>query len=172
MFDLSSFLSNFYHLSPYVKNTRSSLSSQKNIKRSRISGSMKLRLIIDKLQKGLSLLATKGPHDDNDEEFDEDVEIAKKIPEDVKEGHFAVFAVKGKETKRFVVKLESLNNPAFLKLLEQAKEEYGFEQKGALAVPCRPEDLHKILENRREKSKTSATINNTHSNTQNLIEGY
>ena len=134
---------------------------------------MKLRLMIEKLQKGLSLLATKNPHDDHDDEFDEDVEVAKMIPEDVKEGHFAVFAVKGKVPKRFVVKLESLNNPAFLKLLEQAKEEYGFHQKGALEVPCRPEDLHKILENRREKSMTSATCNNTNSkNTLNLIEGY
>lgn len=113
---------------------------------------MKLRLIIGKLQKGLSLLATRGPHD----EFDEELEIAKMVPEDVKEGHFAVFAVKGKETKRFVVKLESLNNPAFLRLLEQAKEEYGFQQKGALEVPCRPEELHKILDCRREKSRISA----------------
>ncbi|PRQ43605.1 putative small auxin-up RNA [Rosa chinensis] len=133
---------------------------------------MKLRLIIEKLQKGLLLLATKGPHDDQHDEFDEDLDVAKMVPEDVKEGYFAVFAVKGKEPKRFVIKLESLNNPAFLKLLEQAKEEYGFQQKGALEVPCRPEDLHKILENRREKSRTSATCNNTNSNIPTLIEGY
>ncbi|KAI4300307.1 hypothetical protein L6164_033699 [Bauhinia variegata] len=58
------------------------------------------------------------------------------IPDDVTEGHFAVFAKKGEETKRFIVELDYLNNPAFLGLLELAEEEYGFRQKGALAVPC------------------------------------
>ncbi|KAL3569511.1 hypothetical protein D5086_029401 [Populus alba] len=41
--------------------------------------------------------------------------------------------------------------PDFLSLLEQAKEEYGFQQEGVLAVPCRPEELQKILENRRKR---------------------
>ncbi|XP_034221170.1 auxin-responsive protein SAUR50 [Prunus dulcis] len=114
-----------------------------------IRGLVTLRLLIRKLvQKGLSILSARGLHHHND--FDE----ATVVPEDVKEGHFAVFAVKGKEAERFVVKLESLKNPEFLRLLEEAEEEYGFEQKGALAVPCRPEELHKILENRREKNSS------------------
>ncbi|KAF7818647.1 auxin-responsive protein SAUR72-like [Senna tora] len=57
------------------------------------------------------------------------------VPEDVREGHFAVVAVKGEERKRFIVKLECLSNPEFMILLEQAKEEYGFGQKGALVLP-------------------------------------
>ncbi|CAI9097974.1 OLC1v1034501C1 [Oldenlandia corymbosa var. corymbosa] len=68
------------------------------------------------------------------------------VPEDVKEGHFAVLAAKTEKPQRFVVELQFLNNPAFLSLLKRAEEEYGFEQKGVLAVPCRPEELEKILQ--------------------------
>ncbi|EXB22451.1 hypothetical protein L484_002176 [Morus notabilis] len=73
-------------------------------------------------------------------------EVPTTVPGDVKEGHFAVLAAKGDERKRFVVKLKYLTSPAFLRLLEQAEEEYGFEQIGALIVPCRPDELRKILE--------------------------
>ncbi|KAF3441829.1 hypothetical protein FNV43_RR15744 [Rhamnella rubrinervis] len=104
-----------------------------------------LRVVIRKLQMGLSVLATRGP---DHSKFDEEVEVPSVVPDDVKEGHFAVFAVKGTERKRFVVELEYLSSPAFLRLLEQAKEEYGFRQKGALSVPCRPEDLQKILQDK------------------------
>ncbi|KAJ1418960.1 Small auxin-up RNA [Sesbania bispinosa] len=62
------------------------------------------------------------------------------------EGHFVVLATKGEESKRFVVKLDYLSDPAFLRLLDQAREEFGFRQKGALAVPCRPQELQKILD--------------------------
>ena len=82
-------------------------------------------------------------------DIDEENENATWVPEDVKEGHFAVIAMHGEETKRFVVELDYLTDPAFLKLLEQAREEYGFRQKGALAVPCSPEELQKIIENKR-----------------------
>lgn len=68
------------------------------------------------------------------------------MPIDVVEGHFAVLATKGKEMKRFFVKLEYLSDPVFLRLLDKAQEEYGFRQKGALAVPCRPHELQKILD--------------------------
>lgn len=67
------------------------------------------------------------------------------VANDVKEGHFAVLAMKGSEKKRFIVKIECLNNPSFLQLLEQAEQEYGFEQIGALVVPCRPQELEKII---------------------------
>ncbi|KAI4349119.1 hypothetical protein L6164_009755 [Bauhinia variegata] len=71
------------------------------------------------------------------------------VPDDVREGHFAVLAIKGEETKRFVIELDYLNDPAFLGLLDLAKEEYGFRNKGALAVPCRPQELQKILDDRK-----------------------
>ncbi|KAH0779540.1 hypothetical protein KY290_005967 [Solanum tuberosum] len=69
------------------------------------------------------------------------------VPNDVKEGHFAVFSVNPEEEpKKFIVELHWLNNPLFLKLLKQAEDEYGFQQKGVLEVPCRAVELQKILE--------------------------
>ncbi|KAK3226572.1 hypothetical protein Dsin_006434 [Dipteronia sinensis] len=81
-----------------------------------------LRSIVEKLQTGVPLL--------------------KLI---MREGHFVVIATKGWEPKRFVIELGYLNHPAFLKLLKQSEEEFGFCQEGALAIPCRPDELQKIL---------------------------
>ncbi|KAK9755581.1 hypothetical protein RND81_01G036100 [Saponaria officinalis] len=64
----------------------------------------------------------------------------------VPKGHFAVLAGNGEEEqKRFVVELRYLKNQAVLKLLRKAEEEFGFEHEGALVVPCRPDELQKIL---------------------------
>ncbi|CAJ1892780.1 unnamed protein product [Sphenostylis stenocarpa] len=113
-----------------------------------------LKSLISKVIKGLSFLALNGARTRrvcylSDIDEDKDNENATRVPEDVKEGHFAVIAMQGEETKRFVVELDYLTDPTFLMLLEQASEEYGFEQKGALAVPCSPQELQKIIENRR-----------------------
>lgn len=117
---------------------------------------MMLKSLIKKVIKGLPLfLAPNGGARGTrrvsylSDIVEEENERTTKVPEDVKEGHFAVIAMHGEETKRFVVELDYLTDPAFLKLLEQAREEYGFQQKGALAVPCTPEELQKIIENRR-----------------------
>ncbi|EOY19334.1 hypothetical protein QUC31_006153 [Theobroma cacao] len=63
----------------------------------------------------------------------------------VKGGHFAVFAVENDKTKRFIVPLSYLNHPGFLVLLEQAAEEFGFVQKGALRVPCQWSEMERLL---------------------------
>ncbi|KAM3340078.1 hypothetical protein P3S68_029948 [Capsicum galapagoense] len=69
------------------------------------------------------------------------------VPNDVKEGYFAVFSVnKEEKPKRFIVELHLLTNPSFLKLLKQTEDEYEFEQKGVLEVPCLAKELQKILE--------------------------
>ena len=68
------------------------------------------------------------------------------VPEDVKEGHFVVLAVNDKEPKRFVVSLSCLSHPVFLRLLELAEEEFGFNQEGALAIPCRASELERVIE--------------------------
>lgn len=115
-----------------------------------------LRVFIRKLKRGFSALAAiRGPDRCNFSDEEPELEVSStKVPEDVKEGHFAVFAVKGTEKERFIVELGYLSCPAFLSLLEQAKEEYGFRQKGALAVPCLPEEMQKILQERRECNLT------------------
>ncbi|KAJ7976923.1 Auxin-responsive family protein [Quillaja saponaria] len=105
---------------------------------------MKLKLFARKIQRSLSRLSARRHYNLNDS----NEEVGEVVPDDVREGHFAVFAVKGAEMKRFTVELHYLSNPAFLRLLEEAKEEYGFTQTGALAVPCLPGELQKILEGR------------------------
>lgn len=77
-------------------------------------------------------------------EVDEEMEM-EVVPDDVKEGYFTVVAVKGNDKQRFVIELDYLTNPAFLTLLELAREEYGFQQKGVLSLPCRPHELQQIL---------------------------
>ena len=108
------------------------------------SGLFMLRYFVGKLQRSFCHSAAARESDDGTD-FDDELEVQTPVPDDVKEGHFAVLAVRGAERKRFVVKIECLTSPAFLRLLEQAEEEYGFEQMGAIAVPCRPEELQKIL---------------------------
>ncbi|KAG8387617.1 hypothetical protein BUALT_Bualt02G0039800 [Buddleja alternifolia] len=99
-------------------------------------GIVKLKVVVEKLQKSL-LLGKKSSPENEVEEID--------VPEDVKEGHFAVIAEDDDELQRFIVPLRYLNHPSFLRLLEQAAEEYGFDHEGALTVPCRPSEMERIL---------------------------
>ncbi|CAN4100855.1 unnamed protein product [Withania somnifera] len=102
------------------------------------NGTNKKNRIVRKLRKSL-LLGKKFPSDDETENESRDV------PEDVKEGHFAVIATDDYELKRFVVPLSCLTHPSFLRLLEQAAEVYGFDHEGALTLPCRPSEMERIL---------------------------
>ncbi|CAH2041695.1 unnamed protein product [Thlaspi arvense] len=99
----------------------------------------KLKTAMEKLQKSF-LLAKRQISDD----FEEGGE-SMGVPEDVKEGHFAVVAIEDDQIKRFVVPLSCLTHPSFMRLLERAAEEYGFHQEGALIVPCRPSELERIV---------------------------
>ncbi|CAJ1968580.1 unnamed protein product [Sphenostylis stenocarpa] len=101
-----------------------------------------LRSFVGKVHKGFSQLVARRP---TFSYFSEDCATTS-APDDVMEGYFAVLATKGEETKRFIVGLDYLSDPAFLRLLDQAQEEYGFRHQGALALPCRPHELLKILD--------------------------
>ncbi|KAK4797901.1 hypothetical protein SAY86_030227 [Trapa natans] len=107
-------------------------------------GSVQLRPFFRRLQRGLLLASSM-----------ENQQLPS-VPEDVPEGHFVVHAVGGGEAERFVVELEYLTEPAFLRLLEKAEEEYGFRHKGALMVPCRPQELQRILQVGRRKAGSLA----------------
>lgn len=109
---------------------------------------VKLKVVVEKLQRSL-LLSRK-----SNSSFEDD---STSVPEDVKEGHFAVIAVDGDKPKRFVVPLSYLAHPTFLKLLEQAAEEYGFDHEGALAIPCLPSELEKILSDEQWQKKDSSS---------------
>ncbi|KAK7261314.1 hypothetical protein RIF29_27623 [Crotalaria pallida] len=109
---------------------------------------VKLKIVveIEKIQKRLLIGGNKKCS--NFENYNEGKDhYSTYVPDDVKEGHFAVIAEGGEEPKRFVMPLSCLNNSTFLRLLEQAEEEYGFDHEGALSIPCRPSVLERILEN-------------------------
>jgi SAUR family protein len=53
---------------------------------------------------------------------------------EVPEGHVPVYV--GEEMARFVVRTELLNRPFFLELLRRSAQEYGYEQRGVLRIPC------------------------------------
>ncbi|KVH90734.1 auxin-responsive protein SAUR19-like [Cynara cardunculus var. scolymus] len=101
------------------------------------NGILKLKVVVEKLQKSLLQAKKWSPRNT-------------RVPEDVKQGHFAVIAadVDQEIRKRFVVPLAYLARPAFQRLLEKAAEEYGFNHKGALMVPCRPRELEWMLAER------------------------
>ncbi|KAJ4829685.1 hypothetical protein Tsubulata_007485 [Turnera subulata] len=135
------------------------------------NGIIKLKFVAKKLQESLSLgKRTQIPYR---EEFEE-VNDSRGVPEDVKEGHFAVIA-DGEEPKRFVVPLSYLTHPMFLRLLEQAAEEYGFDHEGALTIPCRPSELEKILADRQCQEEGEAGAHDEHvnwSSRQTIVQSY
>ncbi|KAJ1384055.1 Small auxin-up RNA [Sesbania bispinosa] len=101
-----------------------------------VGGILKLEIVLEKLQKTLLLGRNKLSSCGG----------TTSVPGDVKEGHFAVISEDGDELpKRFVVPLRSLNNTTFLTLLEQAAEEFGFDQDGALTIPSRPIEFEMLL---------------------------
>ncbi|KAL0316210.1 UNVERIFIED_CONTAM: Auxin-responsive protein SAUR32 [Sesamum radiatum] len=109
-------------------------------------GLIALKLLIRRLQNHLQL--SRMLDTIRNVEYEHLKEAEETVPDDVQEGHFAVLAVENEEEKpmRFVVELGVLNNPAFLRLLKLAEEEYGFQQKGVLTIPCRPNELQRILQ--------------------------
>ncbi|XP_059666688.1 auxin-responsive protein SAUR71-like [Cornus florida] len=62
----------------------------------------------------------------------------------VPEGHLPVYV--GEEMERFVVSAELLNHPIFIKLLNKSAQEYGYEQKGVLRIPCHVLVFERVLE--------------------------
>jgi len=117
--------------SPYISRIKKIISTELKM----------LRSFVGKIEKGVSHFVHRRPPLNYLSEATTSV-----VPDDVREGYFAVLAIKGGESKRFVVGLHYLNDPAFMVLLDQAQEEFGFRQKGALAIPCQPQELQKILD--------------------------
>ncbi|KAK4744247.1 hypothetical protein SAY87_010559 [Trapa incisa] len=59
----------------------------------------------------------------------------------------------GRELKRFVIPTEYLRHQAFGVLLQEAEEEFGFQQEGVLKIPCEValfERILKAVENKRD----------------------
>ncbi|OMP11569.1 Auxin responsive SAUR protein [Corchorus capsularis] len=62
----------------------------------------------------------------------------------VPEGHVPVYV--GEEMERFVVSAELLNHPVFIGLLNKSAQEYGYEQKGVLHIPCHVLVFERVME--------------------------
>lgn len=59
----------------------------------------------------------------------------------------------GKELKRFIIPTEYLSHQAFVILLREAEEEFGFQQEGVLKIPCEVcvfENILKLVEEKRD----------------------
>ncbi|KAL6538529.1 hypothetical protein OROGR_012517 [Orobanche gracilis] len=59
-------------------------------------------------------------------------------------GHLPVYV--GEEMERFVVSAELLNHPIFVRLLDKSAQEYGYQQKGVLRIPCHVFLFERVLE--------------------------
>lgn len=58
-------------------------------------------------------------------------------------GFFAVYV--GEDHQRFLVPMDFLSHPLFKMLLEKAYDEYGFDQRNGLVVPCTVSLFQEVL---------------------------
>ncbi|KAF8080862.1 hypothetical protein N665_0918s0003 [Sinapis alba] len=72
---------------------------------------------------------------------------SKKQTSCVPQGHVPVYV--GDEMDRFVVSAELLNHPVFIGLLNRSAQEYGYEQKGVLQIPCHVLVFERVMESLR-----------------------
>ncbi|GLJ54423.1 hypothetical protein SUGI_1168780 [Cryptomeria japonica] len=69
-------------------------------------------------------------------------EFSKNVPK----GCLALDVGRGEEQKRCVIPVLYMNHPLFEKLLKEAEEEYGFEHKGRITIPCHFSDFQYVQE--------------------------
>ncbi|KAE8654145.1 Auxin-responsive protein SAUR40 [Hibiscus syriacus] len=70
--------------------------------------------------------------------------LKKHLRRSVPEGHVPVYV--GEEMERFVVNAELLNHPVFIGLLNKSANEYGYDQKGVLHIPCHVLIFERVME--------------------------
>ncbi|KAK6919923.1 Small auxin-up RNA [Dillenia turbinata] len=69
----------------------------------------------------------------------------KQVIRDIPKGCLAIKVGQGEQQQRFVVPVMYFNHPLFIQLLKEAEEEYGFEQKGTITIPCQVEEFRYVL---------------------------
>ena len=62
----------------------------------------------------------------------------------VPKGFMAIKVGQGEDQQRFVVPVMYFNHPLFIQLLKEAEEEYGFDQKGTITIPCHVEEFRNV----------------------------
>ncbi|KAJ7959411.1 Auxin-responsive protein [Quillaja saponaria] len=70
----------------------------------------------------------------------------KKDLKDIPKGCLPIMVGQGEEQQRFVIPLIYFNHPRFMQLLKEAEEEYGFDQKGPITIPCHVEEFRTVQE--------------------------
>lgn len=75
---------------------------------------------------------------------DEEICPSPEAPLDVPKGYLAVYV--GPELRRFIIPTSYLSLPVFKVLLEKAEEEFGFDHKGGLTLPCEIETFKYLLQ--------------------------
>ncbi|KAJ0087810.1 hypothetical protein Patl1_32158 [Pistacia atlantica] len=65
--------------------------------------------------------------------------------ETVKKRHFSVLVLSSSDPQKLSVALRYLAYPPFIKLPDAAEQEFGFNQKGVLIIPCEASKLKVIL---------------------------
>lgn len=68
----------------------------------------------------------------------------KKDMKDIPKGCLAILVGQGEEQQRFVIPVMYMNHPLFMQLLKEAEEEYGFDQKGPITIPCHVEQFRTV----------------------------
>ncbi|KAF8008371.1 hypothetical protein BT93_K2139 [Corymbia citriodora subsp. variegata] len=63
---------------------------------------------------------------------------------DVPRGCLAVSVGQGEEQRRFVIPVAYVNHPLFVDLLREAEDEYGFDQKGPINIPCHVDEFRNV----------------------------
>ncbi|XP_047967946.1 auxin-responsive protein SAUR32-like [Salvia hispanica] len=62
----------------------------------------------------------------------------------IPKGYLAVMVGQGGEQQRFVIPVMYVNHPLFMQLLKASEEEYGFDQKGPINIPCHVEEFRHV----------------------------
>ncbi|KAI4307048.1 hypothetical protein L6164_030278 [Bauhinia variegata] len=62
----------------------------------------------------------------------------------IPKGCLAILVGQGEEQQRFVIPVIYINHPLFMQLLKEAEEEYGFDQKGPITIPCHVEEFRTV----------------------------
>ncbi|KAI5657564.1 hypothetical protein M9H77_26357 [Catharanthus roseus] len=68
----------------------------------------------------------------------------RKEPRDIPKGCLAILVGQGEEQQRFIIPVIYINHPLFMELLKEAEEEYGFDHKGPINIPCHVEEFRHI----------------------------
>ncbi|CAM0909856.1 unnamed protein product [Alopecurus aequalis] len=69
------------------------------------------------------------------------------------------------EEERFVVPVGYLKHPLFVGLLKEAEEEYGFQQQGAITIPCGVDNFRRvqgIIDHRQKPGHQGGLISGGH----------